>query len=733
MFNRLRHHRHWILPLLAVVLLGGLAITMLRPLTGYWLSRRLSAAAGVEANVSVQNLGLGGMRVAVTFPAWQLSLPPAEIAWTIGSIRHGEIRVQISLHTATTETRSLALHDYRLAATVVCHDYAFYSIAGELEAASLVARGILFQRTHLIVQSDPDILSLHLSAVDQSGGSIGGSIVTTRQHSQANQTYRGQLVAAGPGGDVAADLELSYTENFDRWELSLKALRASARAPFPRVRIEGTVGMQSTAGSQSIRLVLDYLAANELSLIGPLIVKLSAARGVGRFSLVGQEIRLDYETKPDHPITVGAIDGSGSFGQSSVDALVQATGIKVPFDDGQTISLPRLTISYNREKGVTTVQIPSISHQSGRDSAAFCSTSLTTRFSQNQKGVSVDGSIGHKAWGTLLQWHGAFDPTFANGMMMLTETLKLDQHNPGELVTVFPRLAEKLRQIGGELSWQLKLSKMTRGLDVGGLVAVRNLTFNWDGLPVVAITTDMMIDQLLPGLRTAPHQKIMVRSIGNQLPLTDLVVDYAVNGEVLQIDQIKGRWGKGILTIPKFGVDLKKRSFDAIINISEIDLAELLRAFQSGRMNGRGVFSATIPIRVRDGEIEIDHGELRSVGSGWIQYQDDLVLQFEPKIVYLDQFERLLNYGNQALAFKALDNFFYDQIVMTFSRHSGRELDAHVSLSGHNPDLGNGMPFQFNIGLSGQLEEAMKRSLVNTIMESNLIEDAIPRMVCPAE
>ena len=76
-----------------------------------------------------------------------------------------------------------------------------------------------------------------------------------------------------------------------------------------------------------------------------------------------------------------------------------------------------------------------------------------------------------------------------------------------------------------------------------------------------------------------------------------------------------------------------------------------------------------------------------------------------------------MSQGNQALVFKALDNFYFSELKVGVTRKSGKGLELNVGMEGHNPDLGNGIPFRFNITLAGQVENAMKESLLRGMMD----------------
>jgi hypothetical protein len=217
-------------------------------------------------------------------------------------------------------------------------------------------------------------------------------------------------------------------------------------------------------------------------------------------------------------------------------------------------------------------------------------------------------------------------------------------------------------------------------------------------------------------------------TLGSVVPLHNLDLVAVQSGEKLKVEKLTTNWGDGHVNVEPFLVQLDPPSFEANVVVERVEAESLLKEAAAGQIKAKGVLVGRIPVSWKDGSLWIRNGILSSADtSGWIQYKDPTLSNIPDKVVYLDQFEDLLAQGQQALAFKALDNFFFKSAQIRLERTPTTGLEAHLTLSGHNPDLANGMPFQFQIGLTGQLESAVKQSLLRGLMRPEAFTDYLKK------
>jgi hypothetical protein len=63
------------------------------------------------------------------------------------------------------------------------------------------------------------------------------------------------------------------------------------------------------------------------------------------------------------------------------------------------------------------------------------------------------------------------------------------------------------------------------------------------------------------------------------------------------------------------------------------------------------------------------------------------------------------------LALQALSNFQYSDLTLTVSRESGGDTVALMQVKGRNPDFYGGHPVEFNLNVSGKLDQILNRGL----------------------
>jgi hypothetical protein len=64
-----------------------------------------------------------------------------------------------------------------------------------------------------------------------------------------------------------------------------------------------------------------------------------------------------------------------------------------------------------------------------------------------------------------------------------------------------------------------------------------------------------------------------------------------------------------------------------------------------------------------------------------------------------------------ALALQALSNFQYSDLTLTVNRAAGGDTVALMQVKGRNPDFYGGHPVEFNLNISGKLDQILNRGL----------------------
>lgn len=149
------------------------------------------------------------------------------------------------------------------------------------------------------------------------------------------------------------------------------------------------------------------------------------------------------------------------------------------------------------------------------------------------------------------------------------------------------------------------------------------------------------------------------------------------------------------------GIEFKS-DFQDIGVASLVDMADMDSLKADGMVSGNGHFA------IDPNGFEIYSASLKNEKPGLIKYR-----------MPAGGLE-----GDAKMAMNALDNFKYSvlKIDVQGAQDQQNELRAQIHLKGHNPNLLNGYPFEFNINTSGQLRDVI-RSAIHSLSEPKSIQE----------
>ncbi len=276
-------------------------------------------------------------------------------------------------------------------------------------------------------------------------------------------------------------------------------------------------------------------------------------------------------------------------------------------------------------------------------------------------------------------------------------------------------------KVSGKLRWKTgapRISARVRG---------NGLSFDYAGIPCEKLDFDFPVRRAWPFELEKPATAAFA-SFGTVMPLHHMQFQAVQKGKDIQVVRFDTDWGDGKVRVEPFVVSLDPLAFETSLAVDKVDAESLLKEAAAGQIKAKGFLQGKIPVAWKDGFLVVKNGLLSSGDTtGWIQYKDPTLTGLPEKIADLEQFQKLIAQGQQALAFKALDNFFFKSAQIRLERELGKGLEAFLTLSGHNPDLANGMPFQFQIGLTGQLESAVKQSVLRGLMRPEAFTDYLKK------
>ena len=202
--------------------------------------------------------------------------------------------------------------------------------------------------------------------------------------------------------------------------------------------------------------------------------------------------------------------------------------------------------------------------------------------------------------------------------------------------------------------------------------------------------------------KTAGPQRIRIGRLDIGVPLTHgiLLLDIKSPTQV-DVDIERFELFGGLISSQKLSIDPTAQEFDAVLQVTNIDLASILAFAEFGELSATGTLEGVIPISYRNGELTVRDGLLRTGATGG-------VLKYKPRAV-----DKALKNANEGagLAVKALSNFAYDEISIRINEIEAEDLRLDIKITGKSVELYGGLPFEFNIKVEGPIRQIIQENL----------------------
>ncbi|MFC1680550.1 YdbH domain-containing protein [Pseudomonadota bacterium] len=185
-------------------------------------------------------------------------------------------------------------------------------------------------------------------------------------------------------------------------------------------------------------------------------------------------------------------------------------------------------------------------------------------------------------------------------------------------------------------------------------------------------------------------------------------VNLANNVDVTDIS-FAGRWQSGLhldqasfsvlggsVKINPVFIDPGSPAVSTELEISDLDLAQVMAMIDLNGLGGSGRLSGVIPLTLKGTAVAIDDGYLKNTTLGELHYAagDDAAPQLNN------------------IAVQALKDFRYDLLDATLNYQIDGQYSIRARIEGNNPALYNGYPVAFNLNLTGSLPGLLRASLV---------------------
>ncbi len=192
---------------------------------------------------------------------------------------------------------------------------------------------------------------------------------------------------------------------------------------------------------------------------------------------------------------------------------------------------------------------------------------------------------------------------------------------------------------------------------------------------------------------------------GKEMLARNLYVKAAFQDNQLKLERGVGSMFGGQLEILPTTIDLKQRPILLTLRIRDVDLSQLLATLHYKDLSVSGIVSGELPLRVTGKTVELQDGLLIGARPGVLRYQGPVA-------------------DKENLAFRALRNLEYHSLQAKVNYQPNGGYHLGLRLEGSNPEVLSGHPIAFNLNLSGQLPELLKKGMMAGDFERAILDAA---------
>jgi hypothetical protein len=277
---------------------------------------------------------------------------------------------------------------------------------------------------------------------------------------------------------------------------------------------------------------------------------------------------------------------------------------------------------------------------------------------------------------------------------------------------LFPRAKSYLRDFSGtvRLAGPIKWSKGKASAEVK--LGLEKLTGDAGPVLFQNLNGVIEIDEPWP-VSTRPNQQLAIEQFIAGLPMTNALVRFELHGPQLKIEEGRLDMAGGRASIAPTDIALNAAGQRMTLNIDQLSVSELFKIAGVAGLSGEGAISGTAPITLFPNGIIVDNAKFAAEAPGVLRYDSAQAPG------------ALSSAGSSVgMALQALSNFQYKELTVTLNRKLTGDAELGLHIAGSNPSFYNGYPVEFNLNLSGKLDEVLRKGLAGYRLPS-IIEERL--------
>lgn len=281
---------------------------------------------------------------------------------------------------------------------------------------------------------------------------------------------------------------------------------------------------------------------------------------------------------------------------------------------------------------------------------------------------------------------GRHDPAANSGYASITATPMVFDASGVQPADFFPILRGALADVEGTVTTSGSVRWHDFALTPNVVVKLSDLSFGVPDARLSHINGAISLIGLWPPT-TPPNQALRATVEAGRLPPSNITLAFQLlPTSSLIVETATIGFAGGRISTSSLAIDPAKREFDTVLEIDQIDVAELFRLIDIDGLGGTGRLNGHIPMRLVGDRVRISKGALAASGPGVLRFSSDKV----PK--------EILDAGESVkLTLDALRDFRYETMALELDKAPEGNGTILVKLHGHNPAVLDGRPFIFNI------------------------------------
>jgi len=226
----------------------------------------------------------------------------------------------------------------------------------------------------------------------------------------------------------------------------------------------------------------------------------------------------------------------------------------------------------------------------------------------------------------------------------------------------------------------------------------KNVSATWHNIKVNNLNTTLPLT-LYPKFHSSPS-KLTLANMNNGWELSKLEANYQFDSSpkerwVLRLTNAKAQFAGGTVTTRNVIYHPQSSNLTLTLNLSQIDIAILLRKIEMDGLSGTGTLSGKLPLTITPQGILIKDGQLRGATPGTIIYNPTKQPSFATGEAGLE------------MLLKVVKNFHFKSLSIQISKETAKETQLQLHIKGANPDYYSGTPVNLNLNLSLPLQEML--------------------------